>query len=90
MPLDKFFTSGYRRRSKTREVVAAQHKGRWPQSGQFKATIPLLMRHPKECPAWTHVATLSREESAAEVAAWVENNPGWEFQLKTAGEAVLA
>jgi hypothetical protein len=82
MPLDKFFTSGWKRKASEGQKQRAFHKKHWPVGSQFKPseeTVQLWMREGKTG-QWFHVRNMAPEESRMELDAWRDNNPGWEFK----------
>lgn len=85
MPIDKYFTSGYKSdtRVQSRNIAAAKMKRGWPVEAQFQRseeTVKLWMREEgKE--GWFHVRNLAPAVALDEKEAWTGSNQGWEFKL---------
>jgi hypothetical protein len=81
VPLDKFFSSEYKRRGRSASgTMAARHRMGWPAEAKFGPATKMEMRLAGTKDEWYHVINVPASVARVEIEAWREANPEHEFR----------
>jgi hypothetical protein len=82
MPIDPYFTSGWRKsRGRESERLAAMRRAKWPVGSKYERQVTIEMRG-GERPGWWPALSVPKSAVEAELERWRELNPGYEFRIK--------
>lgn len=82
MPLDKFFTSDWKRKPgpNKKGQVAGKMRRSWPKGSQYETPVRLEMRE-KAGGDWSHFLNVPPTEAERELSEWERNNPDHAFRV---------